>query len=83
VKAKFIKENLKKPESEEEFKDKLLGRISRKDKNLIDQAKKTHYTNSYLVDKMVDEADSEEAKEILKTISSYLYHKEEYMSGNL
>jgi len=50
---------------------------SQHDQDLIDKARKTHYIDHYLVDKMVDEAESEEAKEELQGISRYYYHKEE------
>ena len=46
---------------------------SEHDQNLIDQARKTHYIDHYLVDKMADEAESEEAKEELKVFITLKY----------
>jgi UTP-glucose-1-phosphate uridylyltransferase len=51
--------------------------MSQHDLDLISQANKVHFIDSYLVDNMVDKAESEEAKEELKRIARYLYHKEE------
>jgi len=50
---------------------------SQHDQNLIDQARKTHYIDHYLVDQMAEKAESEEAKEELERIARYYYHKEE------
>ena len=56
---------------------KVNEQYSPHDQNLIDQARKTHYIDHYLVDKMAEEAESEEAKEELERIARYYYHKEE------
>jgi len=51
--------------------------MSQHDLDLISQANKVHYIDHYLVDKMAEEAESEEAKEELERIARYYYHKEE------
>lgn len=50
---------------------------------LIMEAEKMHYTDWDLVDKMIDKAESDEAKEKLRGIRNYLYHREEFACGNL
>ena len=47
------------------------------DQELINKANKTHYLDYQLVDKMAEEAESDEAKEELKRIARWYYHKEE------
>ena len=55
--------------------------LSTHDLELIAKANKTSFIDWDLVDKMAEQAESEEAKEELKRISRYLYHKEERAAG--
>lgn len=55
--------------------------MSEKDKKLIADAEKLHYSDWYKIDDMMEQADSEEAKERLKIIRSSKYHEEEYCCG--
>jgi len=57
--------------------------MTENDKKLIAKANKTSYIDWYLVDKMREQADSEEAKRILADISKHLYHREEASAGLL
>lgn len=50
---------------------------------LIMQAEKMHYRDWCKVDELIDKAVSQEAKEKLKSIRNYLYHREECACGNL
>lgn len=50
---------------------------------LIIEAEKAHYTEWNKVDQMIDKAISDEAKERLRSIRNYLYHREEFACGNL
>ncbi len=53
------------------------------DQALIYQAWKCSYLDYYKIGKMMDQADTEETRELLDKRHSYLYHMEEYHSGNL
>lgn len=53
-----------------------------KDKMLIEKARKISYTEWGYIDAMIEEADTEEAKQILHSIQGYKYHTEEYMNGD-
>lgn len=55
--------------------------MTEKDKELIRKAWKTHYTLWYMVEAMIEEADTPEAKEKLRTISCHKYHMEEASAG--
>ena len=55
--------------------------MSEKDKKLIADAEKLHYSDWYKIDAMMEQADSEEAKERLRIIRSSKYHEEEYYCG--
>jgi len=55
--------------------------MTEKDKKLIEEAEKLSYSDWFLVRE--DEADTEEAREILHSIASRLYHTEEYYCGCL
>ena len=57
--------------------------MTEKDKKLIEKAEQTNYIDWYLVSKMEEEAESEEAQQLLHSISSRLYHIEEYYAGLL
>jgi len=52
-------------------------KYSQHDQDLINKAKRTDYIHHYLVDDMVDQAESEEAKETLRSIARSYYHREE------
>lgn len=54
-----------------------------KDKKLIEKARRTHYIDWHLVCDMEEQADTEEAREILHRIACSLYHREEYYVGLL
>lgn len=53
------------------------------DQHLINQALKVPYTDWEIVDGMIDQARSDEAKEELRAIRNRLIHKEEYYGGIL
>lgn len=57
--------------------------LTEKDEELIERARRTPPQLCYLVSDMVDEADTDEARKILKTIASVLYHRDEYEHGLL
>lgn len=57
--------------------------MTRKDKNLIRKANACWAIEWFKVEEMVEQAESEEAKNELRTISSRLYHQEEYFEGLL
>jgi|AntAceMinimDraft_10_1070366.scaffolds.fasta_scaffold110876_2 hypothetical protein len=57
-------------------------KYSEHDQNLIDKAKRMNCIDWMLIDKMVNDAESEEAKNELDSISRYMYHKEEH-SGDV
>ena len=53
------------------------------DKQLIKNANHLYCVDWYLADKMVEKADTVEAKTELQNIAKRLYHKEEYLSDLL
>ena len=53
------------------------------DQHLINQAWKVPYTDWEEVDKMIDQAQSIQAKKELRLIRNSLHHKEEFRNGNL
>lgn len=53
------------------------------DEELIKQAENLHYTEWYLVDGLITQAQSEETRVKLRHIKSRLYHREEYKAGLL
>lgn len=55
--------------------------MSEKDKSLIDRAWKISCYNHYEIDNLIEQAESAEAKERLRTIRNYKYHLEEYKCG--
>lgn len=57
--------------------------LTEKDEELIERARRTPHQLCYLVSDMVGEADTDEARKILKTIASVLYHRDEYEHGLL
>lgn len=57
--------------------------MTKKDKKLIKKANECCAVQWFKVEKMMEEAETEEAKSILKSISSKLYHQEEYFEGLL
>lgn len=57
--------------------------MTQKDLQLIEEAKKLSYIDWYAVSKMEDEAETQQAKEILHSITMRLYHLEEAACGCL
>lgn len=57
--------------------------FSEKDKKLIEQADKANCIDWWMVKLLAADAESEEAKDYIKSRSKYLYHLEEYWSGLL
>lgn len=57
--------------------------MSIKDKSLIDKAREIHFTEWFLIDDLIDQAESDEARSQLKSIRSSKYHREEYSCGCL
>lgn len=55
--------------------------MTEKDKELIEKANKLNFIDWSYVEKWSKEADTEEAREILHSISNRLYHTEEYFSN--
>ena len=56
---------------------------SEKDKELIHQALEINYTRWYEIESLIEQAESEETKRILKSRMVSLYHKEEASEGLL
>lgn len=56
---------------------------TKKDKELIRQAWDTSYTRWSEIDKLIEQAESEETKSTLKDIQVYKYHKEEALADLL
>jgi len=54
-----------------------------KDKELIRKARATYCTQWYMVEAMIEEADTKEAKEELRRIAIHKYHREEALAGCL
>jgi len=57
--------------------------MTENDKQLIKNANHLYCVDWYLADKMVEKADTEEAKKQLQDIAKRLYHKEEYLADLL
>ena len=57
--------------------------MTKKDKKLIKKANEYCAIQWFKVDELIEQAESEEAKNELRTISSRLYHQEEYFEGLL
>lgn len=57
--------------------------MSDHDKKLIEEAWALHYVDWYYIDDMIERAESQEAKDRLKSIRSNKYHTEEYHAGCL
>lgn len=55
--------------------------ISEKGKDLINKARAIHYTRWYEIDYLIEQAESEEIKRILKNIQLHKYHLEESSDG--
>lgn len=57
--------------------------MSEKDKMLIEKAREVSYIDWYTIDELIEQAESNEAKERLHSIRSLKYHTEEYHAGIL
>lgn len=57
--------------------------MTQRDKDLIERAWSVHFTEWFLIDELIDQAESEEARERLRTIRSFKYHREEFSAGCL
>jgi len=57
--------------------------FSEKDKKLMEQADKANCIDWWMVKLLANDAESEEAKDYIKSRSRYLYSLEEYWSGLL
>lgn len=55
--------------------------MSEKDKELIKQAWAISCFDWYEIDGLIEQAESPEAKEELRTVRNHKYHMEEYKSG--
>lgn len=56
---------------------------SEKDKQLIEEAFEINYTRWYEIESLIEQAESEETKRILKSRMVSLYHREEASAGLL
>ena len=57
--------------------------MTEKDKALIEQAMRIHYTRWYLIEALEEQAETQEARDRLKTIAVCKYHREEASAGCL
>lgn len=57
--------------------------MSEKDKQLIAKANSLNCIDWSLIDGLIEQAETEEAKEKLRTIRNYKYHLEEFKAGIL
>ena len=57
--------------------------MTEKDKALIEQAMRIHYTSWYMIESLEEQAETQEARERLKTIAVHKYHLEEASEGCL
>ena len=57
--------------------------MTEKDKALIEQAMGIHYTSWYMIESLEEQAETQEARERLKTIAVHKYHLEEASEGCL
>lgn len=55
----------------------------KKDEELIRQAMEVNYTRWYEIESLIEQAESEETKKILKSRMVSLYHREEASAGLL
>lgn len=55
--------------------------MSEKDKQLIAKANSLNCIDWSMIDGFIEQAETEEAKEKLRTIRNYKYHLEEYKCG--
>lgn len=60
-----------------------IRNMSKKDKKLISDAILIPYTQWHLIERLIEEAESKEAKARLTDIMKSKYHYEEYKSGLL
>nr|DAW19187.1 MAG TPA: hypothetical protein [Caudoviricetes sp.] len=51
--------------------------MNKNDQNLIDKARRIHFTEWVLIDGLIDKAESEKARNRLKSIQLQKYHREE------
>lgn len=51
--------------------------MTEKDKRLVKEAENMSYVRWYTIDKLIEQADTEEAKSRLKAIEKFKYHLEE------
>lgn len=58
-------------------------RMTKKDLQLIEQARETHFSQWILIADLILQAETEEAKRELHFIESSKYHADEYFSGLL
>ena len=61
----------------------ISDNISKKDKELIQKAWDTHYTRWNDIDSLIEQAESEETKDALRSVQVHKYHKEEASEGML
>ncbi|MGJ0698007.1 hypothetical protein ACR75N_04820 [Parabacteroides merdae] len=57
--------------------------MSKNDQNLIDKAHRIHFSEWDLIDGLIDQAESENTRERLKSIQKQKYHREELSCGCL
>lgn len=57
--------------------------MTENDKKLIVKAESMHYRDWDLIDKLAEQAETQECKDRLLKIASFKYHQEEYHSGLL
>lgn len=57
--------------------------MTEKDKKLIQKAWEIDYIYWGYIDELMEQADTEEAKEQLKSIRSFKYHQEEAFAGTI
>lgn len=57
--------------------------MSKNDQSLIDKARRIHFSEWDLIDGLIDQAESENARERLKSIQKQKYHREELSCGYL
>lgn len=57
--------------------------MTEKDKELIKKAWEVDYIEIWNIDELIEQADTEEAIERMKSIRRYKYHQEEAFAGTL
>lgn len=60
-----------------------MNRDKKTDAELLEEAFNMHYTDWSLIDKLIEQAENKETKEILRQRQKLLYHKEEASCGCL